>query len=41
MYEIVNGMEQLAKELGVTFQTNAPVEKIKVNQKGPRKATEI
>ncbi|TAI46657.1 phytoene desaturase family protein [Flagellimonas allohymeniacidonis] len=30
MYEIIKAMKSLAEELGVTFHTNSPVEKIKV-----------
>ena len=33
MYSVILGMEQLARELGVTIQTNAPVDKIEVFQK--------
>jgi phytoene desaturase len=33
MYSVVLAMEALAKELGVTFQTNAPVQKILVKDK--------
>lgn len=33
MFSVVHGIIQLAKELGVTFETNSPVEKIVVAQK--------
>ncbi|WP_297508581.1 phytoene desaturase family protein [Flavobacterium sp.] len=33
MYSVILGMEQLARELGVTIHTNAPVTKIEVIQK--------
>ncbi|WP_264510776.1 phytoene desaturase family protein [Flavobacterium sp. N1719] len=33
MYSVILGMEQLARELGVTIHTNAPVDKIEVFQK--------
>jgi len=38
MYSVIQGMEKLARELGVTIITNAPVEKIEVVEK---KATGI
>ena len=34
MFEVVKGMETLAKELGVHFVLNTPVEKIEINEKG-------
>ncbi|MFC2110077.1 phytoene desaturase family protein [Bacteroidota bacterium] len=34
MFEVANGMASLAKELGVQFILNAPVDEILVNQKG-------
>ncbi|WP_139959739.1 phytoene desaturase family protein [Flavicella sediminum] len=34
MFEVANGMATLAKELGVKFVLNSPVDKISVNEKG-------
>ncbi|MFT4678667.1 MAG: phytoene desaturase [Flavobacteriales bacterium] len=39
MFEIVRGMETMAKELGVVFKLNAPVDQIIVDENG--KATDI
>ena len=33
MFDVVRGMESLARELGVTFQTNSNIEKIIVENK--------
>lgn len=34
MFQVVRGMERLARQLGVEFVTNAPVEKIEVDDQG-------